>query len=193
MVFLKIESNDPTPFQDAWPKIATLCTTELVSDQPRWVHCQALGAPIHFEFFDGNKPSAFDQSEAGRIFDETSEVRWRRDTQGCLIWRLREVPAPVGDQQVLRCRKRLRRQYLWGMYIRDGRFSEPRIQRDFRYPLLPDAHPRVDDRAYIKVVEYLPAEPEQWPEDLASLQAILNQPEIIAHRFMSVHCGRDEE
>jgi len=63
---------------------------------------------------------------------------------------------------------------------------------NFVYPLPAGVVPTVDDRAYIEVAEYSAARPDNWPDDIADVERILNQHEIVAHRYLRVGCGRTE-
>jgi hypothetical protein len=145
---------------------------------------QSLAEDIVFAEFTGKLPNNFAHSIAGRVFSENGELRWLREGGQCRIWLIEEG---AGDTLY---RRRNQRYYLWGMRTLDGTFSENRTGNVlFRYPLLHDPGITVDDRAYIEVAEYLAAAPNEWPEDVGKLEQLLNQPEIVAHRYLRVGCG----
>lgn len=149
-----------------------------------WVISQSLAQDIVFAKFTGKLPDNFAHSIAGRVFSEDGELRWLREGGKCRIWLIEE-----GSGDTL-YRRRKQRYYLWGMRTLDGTFSENRTGNVvFRYPLLHDPGVTVDDRAYIEVAEYLAAPPNEWPDDVGKLECLLNQPEIVAHRYLRVGCG----
>jgi hypothetical protein len=159
-----------------------------------WVISQSLGEALVFEFFRGALPLNFEKSVAGRVFSAKGELRWVRDASGCRYWKTVEdgAAAEVGDDAPMKWRREDRRYFLWGMYTKEGTFSENRTVGDFRYDLPKDRRdPRIDDRAYVVVAEYRVGEPVDWAT-VKDVEAVLNQPEIVGHRYVSVGCGRSE-
>jgi hypothetical protein len=181
-VTVGIKEHEASSFEIAKTKAEELAGTIQVSDGT-WVISQSLAEDIVFVKFTGKMPDNFVQSIAGRVFSEKGELRWLREGGKCRMWLIEEG---AGDT---RYRRRDERYYLWGMRTVDGMFSENRTGKEFRYPLLKDAGITVDDRAYIEVAEHLAAAPETWPEDVDKLERLLNQPEIVAHRYLRVGCG----
>ncbi len=120
----------------------------------------------------------------GRFFNAYAEARWIRSPDGSFsVWITREGSSGRKVMREQRC------YYLIGIWGK-GQFAE------HRYPGTPFDYgvsgKRDGDRAYIEVYEYAPAEPN-WSDDPdeATIQARLNQPMIIAHRFFNVDAGRD--
>jgi len=182
-VTVDIKEQEARPFEIAKAKVEELAET--IQDlKGTWVISQSLAEDIVFAEFAGKLPDNFAHSIAGRVFGEKGELRWLREGGKCRIWLIEEG---AGDT---RYRRRKQRYYLWGMRTLDGTFSENRTGNVlFRYPLLPDPGITVDDRAYIEVAEYLAAAPNEWPKDVGELERLLNQPEIVAHRYLRVGCG----
>ena len=126
----------------------------------------------------------------GRIFDATTETRWRRLADG--NWRACITREHCSKGQCVH--RTIRRYYLRG--IRDDRnadFREARYPgKRFVYPVDTRGSARTRDRAYINVAEYWHIEPE-WAglDDTAAARA-LAQPLLIAHRFIDVAAGSDE-
>jgi hypothetical protein len=127
----------------------------------------------------------------GRIFDEHVDVRWLRqpgleDGQPIFrVWVTKECADGGIEVEAIP-----RTYYLIGVHSVDG-WSEARYpQARFDYPVDP---PSVEkSRARIHVEEYAPAEPD-WSR-LPSEEQVehgLNQPRVIAHRFVSIEAGRD--
>lgn len=169
------------PFAEARAKVEELAE-KIVDSQSTWVISQSFGENIHFEFCPGQLPANFEVSVAGRVFSRLGEVRWLRVASECRLWLTLEGAGPDATSY----RVRRRRYYLWGMHTQNGEFTENRTPGPFRYPLPANARPKVDDRAYIEVAEYLAEPPTMWPKDLESIEKILNQPEIAAHRYLRV-------
>jgi hypothetical protein len=161
----------------------------LIEPEETWVISQSLGDELVFDWFTGSLPPNFEQSIAGRVFSNKGELRWVRDAGGCRYWKTTEIAA-AGAAVIHRIRKQP--YYLWGMYTKQGTFSENRTVGDFKYPLPPDIAHKMDDRAYIMVAEYLAAEPAVWTESITEIEQILNQPEIVGHRYLHVDCGRNK-
>ena len=181
-VQLKILEHDPLSFENALQGAEKLAET-FIDPEGTWVISQSLADDIVFEKFTGKMPANSLHSIAGRIFSAKGEVRWLREGARCRMWTLNE-----GDGKEY-YRRREQRYYLWGMRTKDGTFSENRMDRVFEYPLAKDPGVTKDDRAYILVVEYLAAAPSSWPDNVDELERLLNQPEIVAHRYLSVGCG----
>lgn len=146
---------------------------------------QSLADNIIFTHYSGSLPDNFERSIAGRVFSAKGELRWLREGGDCIMWLTEESAS--GN---LRYRRRTQRYYLWGMYKeKDKRFSENRTVGEFDYPMPSGVNPSTDQRAYIQVAEYLAAAPQQWPDTQDELEGILNQPEIVAHRYLTVNVG----
>ena len=178
-----IKEHEASSFEIAKAKVEELAGT-IQDPNGTWVISQSLAEDIVFVEFAGTMPDNFVHSIAGRVFSEKGELRWLREGGKCRMWLIEEG---AGDTQY---RRRDQRYYLWGMRTADGTFSENRTGNVlFRYPLRRDPGVTVDDRAYIEVAEYLAAAPDTWPEDVGKLERLLNQPEIVAHRYLRVGCG----
>jgi hypothetical protein len=125
----------------------------------------------------------------GRIFDENREVRWIRRQDGQFeAWLTREDPNGSIDAEPAR-----RRYYLIGTY-RSGEsaFREARYPgRSFPYPKPPEGAPQDEDRAWIEVVEYAPAQPDWTNMTERQIAAAFDQPLVVAHRFTGFGVGRD--
>ncbi len=125
---------------------------------------------------------------SGRIFNAGVEVRWLRDADKGHVWRLSEN----GNGKPIRCEFFDRRYYIRGeCYRSEGldAFWEGRMPSVRRYPI----HAKKEhDRAYIIVREYRPAEPDFKSTDPEALMNQLNQPRLLAHRFMSVGVGQQD-
>ncbi len=130
----------------------------------------------------------------GRIFGERGEVRWVKEGQLWEIWGLREtqdVEASGGCGPYV---SRERRYYLWGIFkSKQQRFVEDRVPGVPEYPIL--GTPADDDRAYIEVREYESPIPVVSPAtgnpDVALLEKQLNEPRLVAHRFLRIGSDRD--
>jgi hypothetical protein len=185
LVRVEISEGSVPDFESARTKLQTAAQDFGAADV--WVISQSLGDELVFEFYRGTLPANFERSIAGRVFSPKGELRWLRDSSGCRFWKT--VESSDGTRTF---RKRERRYYLWGMRTKDGSYSENRTVGAFHYPI-PAANAggeQVDDRAFIVVAEYLAAEPVSWQLPVAEVQAILNQPEIVAHRYLQVGSGR---
>lgn len=137
-----------------------------------------------FTKFTGTIPDLA-TSFSGRIFGPQAEVRWVREGDLCRYWLLWEGN---GGRPALR---REQRYYLWGIW--DGkRFAELRIPdyQPLAYPL--DGNPAPQDRAYIRVYEYYPVPPNPWPSQAEEVEKLLNQPRLLAHRFVGLACGQEQ-
>ena len=144
---------------------------------------------IRFEKWAGVWPIAFDLVFAGRIFGPDAEIRWIREGDSCMIWKIHEAAGGETYERELKAR----RYYLWGV-SKAGRFAEERVAGQLDYPVAAAAD---GDRAYIGVFEYYHAKPEAWvdpksAEDaLESAEQALNRPRMAAHRLATVGCDRD--
>jgi len=120
---------------------------------------------------------------SGRIFNPKLEIRWERSGDRALLWRLSETPS----SSAISCESCDRPYYLWGE--QDGAaFSEGRIPHPLHYPIQSTAK---HDRAFIRVREYRPAKPNPFKSNLEELMDQLNQPRLLAHRFLSLEVGQD--
>lgn len=148
--------------------------------------CVLVHGPLaaHLELLGRDATQLFE----GRWFDATSEIRWIRGQDGGFrAWLTREEATGT------RVRQRRRRCYLVGTYrSTDGRTT----CSEERYPGLhldypTDGRPEDGDRAFVEVIEYAPIAPAEgdWPRDPDAVEAILNQPAIVAHRFARVGFG----
>lgn len=140
-----------------------------------------------------NAEKALAQSAAqlfeGRLFSDDCDVRWVRQTDGTFrAWMTKE--SATGRQRVHRL---TRRYYLIGTYRTED--QQTTCQED-RYPGKQFEHalsgqPSDRDRAYIEVIEYAVARPDKWPTDADGIEALLNLPAVVGHRFVCVGFGRD--
>ena len=138
---------------------------------------------LDFQHLPKNLPSLAD-TFSGRLFNKDQEVRWLRVGDEALIWRYTEA----SDEEI-DCESFDRRYYLWGEWDKDepgdhgSFFVEGRMRGRREYPVVASNE---HDRAYILVREYRPAKPSFEVEDLHKLVVQLNQPRLIAHRFLDV-------
>ncbi len=182
-VTVQIKEHECASFEIAKTKAEELAATIRVPNGT-WVISQSLAEDIVFVEFTGEMPANFTRSIAGRVFSEKGELRWLREGGKCRMWLIEECAGGT------RYRRREERYYLWGIRTADGTFTENRTgDRLFRYPLPKGVVITVDERAYIEVAEYLAAAPEKWPSEVGELERLLNQPEIVAHRYLRVGCG----
>lgn len=127
----------------------------------------------------------------GRMFDATTEARWRRVADD--RWTAYIIREHRSEGR--RAYRTIRRYYLRG--VRDDRTADFREARypgkRFVYPVhTGDAAPS-RDRAYVEVAEYWRTEPEWADLDDNDAARVLAQPLLIAHRFISVAAGSDED
>jgi hypothetical protein len=140
----------------------------------------------------------------GRFFTAEVELRWCRDAAGTFrAWMTREISPAAGESLSpgwLRAVVCDRRHYLLGQYDEGSvppTFSEARYPgRRFHYPPADfttggEDTPRPGDRAFVVVLEYEPLPPRWETYDAAAVEAALNQPRVIAHRFVGIGYGRD--
>jgi hypothetical protein len=152
-------------------------------DQPVWAYTESVSkCELKQQALSECDPSA--RAWEGHIFSPDADVRWRRNQEETLAaWVTREATPGCSVMRTAR------RYYLIGTW-RDGQFAEHRYPgASLDYGVIGN---REDDRAFIKVYEYAPAEPA-WNEqkDADSIEKMLNQPLVIAHRFVGVEAGRD--
>ena len=127
----------------------------------------------------------------GRMFDATTEARWRRLADD--RWTAYIIREHRSEGQ---CAYRtIRRYYLQGVRDdRNGDFREARYPgKRFVYPVHTGDVARTRDRAYIEVAEYWRTEPEWADLDDNDAALALAQPLLIAHRFIGVAAGSDED
>lgn len=127
----------------------------------------------------------------GRMFDATTEARWRRLTDD--RWTAHIIREHRSEGK---CAYRtIRRYYLRGVLDdRNGDFREARYPgKRFVYPVHTGDVARTRDRAYIEVAEYWRTEPEWADFDDNDAALALAQPLLIAHRFIGVAAGSDED
>jgi hypothetical protein len=152
-------------------------------DQPVWAYTESVSkCELKKQSLSEFDPSA--GAWEGHIFSTDADVRWRSNPEGTFaVWITREATT---GRSVMRT---ARRYYLIGTW-RDGRFGEHRYPSALLDYGVTGNHE--DDRAFINVNEYSPAEPA-WNEqkDADSIEKLLNQPLVIAHRFVGVEAGRD--
>ena len=127
----------------------------------------------------------------GRMFDATTEARWRRLADDRWTAYISGEHRSEGQ----RAYRTIRRYYLRG--VRDDRtadFREARYPRKrFVYPVHTGDAARSRDRAYIEVAEYWRTEPEWANLDDNDAARVLAQPLLIAHRFIGVAAGSNED
>lgn len=144
--------------------------------------------------------SRFDSGQAweGRLFDDNCEVRlWRQQNGqvcGCVVKQVSDGLSPQAERvNIVK-----RYYYLIGRYDEGSSpptFSEDRYPGEhFKHPV--NRAPQKNDRARILVHEYEPAEPDWSEADGMSederikwIEQRLNQPRVIAHRFVKVDFG----
>lgn len=125
----------------------------------------------------------------GRFFCPDCEVRWIRQPDGTFrAWVTKEDAsggryAPRGPL----------RYYLIGTYKTEDDQTTCREDRYpgklFHYPI--SGQPTERARAYIDVKTYIAADPQPWPQDADTVEALLNKPAVVAHRFVGVGFGTD--
>jgi hypothetical protein len=143
-----------------------------------------IGTPEVQTYADGLP--ALETVFAGRIFGPDAEIRWLRDGGFLRVWRLSETGDP--HDLTAACERSERNYYLHGIW--DGAaFSDPRLPRSLQYPL--DRTPDLHDRAFITAAEYRPALPEALPDTPEAWETLLNQPETVASRLLSLDCGQE--
>ncbi len=130
---------------------------------------------------------------SGRIFDRDFEIRWQLAGTNAYLWRFSEVAnSDPSREGVFDCEYCDRKYYLWGEWTGgDGEssmFQEGRMPEAKVYPV---KAVREHDRAFIEVREYRPAMPSRFEEGLVDLMQQLNQPRLLAHRFLGVGVHQD--
>lgn len=162
--------------------------------QPAYLMSQSF-PECRFVAYDGQIPN-FAATFAGRIFGPEAEVRWVREGERARVWLTQE-----SETEGTACIQTVERFYLWGDWNKDEnqeeyRFREPRIpdHQKLTYPLSDELNINLHDRAYIEVYQYTPVAPESWPNDAMKVMDLLNQPRLLAHRFvrLAVGCGAHE-
>lgn len=129
-----------------------------------------------------------DRAFEGRLFDGAGEARWRaRDDGRFDAWLLSEASPGAADAEPA-IRVAPQKFFLIGRgttnpgEFREGRYPGTR----FRYPVGPiEAAEPSTARAYIEVQEYYRAEPA-WKEVTDEVERLLNEPLLLAHRFVGV-------
>ncbi len=130
----------------------------------------------------------------GRVFGERGDVRWRCLPDGRFNgWSIREVDKDVAGASV--------REYADNNYYLVGRgTTEPGQFTEARYPGVLFNYPiesvfneaeAPNARGFVTVREYGPVKPDDSTiQKLAADQVVqlLNQPRLIAHRFVYVRC-----
>lgn len=126
----------------------------------------------------------------GRMFDATTEARWRRVADD--RWTAYIIREHRSEGQY--AYRTIRRYYLRGVHDdRNADFREARYPgKRFVYPVHAGGA-RTRDRAYIEVAEYWRTEPEWANLDDDDAARVLAQPLLIAHRFIGVAAGSDED
>lgn len=121
----------------------------------------------------------------GHLFTPSHDVRWLAHGDGTYsAWLTKE------DQSgALKVEATKRSYYLIGIHSGGGAtaFSEARFpDREFTYPV---ANPPAEHgRGCIEVIEYAPTPraADSWPEEVDAIERLLNQPAVVAHRFIGV-------
>lgn len=188
IVITREPANPGEPPLDPADSYAKVCewAEAATTGSPAYLISQAF-EKIRFENWTGQLPNGdFAGTFSGRIFGPEAEVRWVREGSGFRLWKIEESSPGIA------CHKWGWRYYLWG-YWKNDRFAEERIPVEPKYPLPHSCHPKDMDRAYIQVAEYAPVEPENWPGEIGKIEDNLNQPALLAHRFVSLGCGRNEK
>ncbi len=129
----------------------------------------------------------------GRIFTQDAELKWMVEDDGYRGWIVREVAVGTeGTETVLRPAAG-RTYFLLGIAMNQGGpFEEGRYpNKIFEYPI--NVVPNEDDRAFIEVIEYERPSPH-WPVDASidTIETLLTEPMLVAHRFMRVGVGRTD-
>ncbi len=137
----------------------------------------------------------------GRLFEKSADVRWARGRDGKFqIWVTRSNGESSKNDGGLAVEvTRANRFYMIGEIEMTASpeilFSEGRYpNRMFSYPVPDEYKPVQHDRAYIKVKEYRPVEPD-WNklDDTSTIEEELDQSFLITHRFISLNAGRDAD
>lgn len=141
----------------------------------------------------------------GRVFNDTADVRWVNSQQGFRAWvtvpgvfskeelQSQEQTVKI-ESQSFQVNTQERPYYLHGEYWKPSQngvflFTEGRFpHKVFEYPL--QQVPKEKERAYIVVREYFRQQPD-W-NTVDDIELALDQPLLVAHRFISVNSGEGE-
>ena len=150
-----------------------------------WIILESYSQKVVFEtYVPGSPLPTLGEEFAGRIFGPDAEVRWLRDSSGFHLWHL--AAAENGDAYEMK-----QRNYYALGYWKNGHFFESSLPAPIAYPVPPDPKLHDEDRPYFVALEYYRQPPSVWPGDPAAVQALLNQPRLVAYRLIAFQFGQE--